>query len=148
MKETPIEKIPEAWTAIADKRVKFTEGYSQESGSAIVASSDGDKSYTVTWRDGGQIFTSTDPATYWQGYPGYPVIAVLMLLGRLNYNKDLAAKFAGVEWKRVNTKFRNDYSKALKYVEEEKGIDAEAVTSASTEVLNQLKSLAFTIKRK
>ncbi|MDE5882856.1 MAG: hypothetical protein K2H60_14135 [Muribaculaceae bacterium] len=148
MKETPIEKVPEAWTAIADNRVKLAEGYSLASGSAVVASSDGDKSYMVTWRDGGQIFTSTDPATYWQGYSGYPVIAVLMLLGRLSYNKELAAKFAGVEWKKVNTKFRNDYSKALKYVEEERSIDAEAVTSASTEVLNELKSLALTIKRK
>ncbi|MDE6793950.1 MAG: hypothetical protein K2J63_01435 [Muribaculaceae bacterium] len=148
MKETPIEKVPEAWTAIADNRVKLVEGYGQDSGSAIIESSDGDKAYTVTWREGGQIFTSTDPATYWQGYPGYPVIAVLMLLGRLSYNKELAAKFAGVEWKRVNTKFRNDYSKALKYVEEERGIDAEAVISASTEVLNELKSLALILKRK
>lgn len=148
MKETPIEKVPEAWTAVADNRVKLAEGYSQDSGSAIVESSDGDKAYTVTWRDGGQIFTSTDPATYWQGYPGYPVIAVLMLLGKLGYNKELAAKFAGVEWKKVNKKFRNDYSKALKYVEEERGIDAEAVTSASTEVLNELKALALIIKRK
>lgn len=148
MKETPIEKVPEAWTAIADNRVKLIEGYGQDSGSAIVESSDGDKSYTVTWREGGQIFTSTDSATYWQGYPGYPVIAVLMLLGRLSYDKELAAKFAGIEWKKVNTKFRNDYSKALKYVEEERNIDAEAVALASTQVLNELKALSLTIKRK
>ncbi len=148
MKSTPIEKVPEAWTALADNRVTLEEGSDKDSGKAIVASSDDTKSYSVTWRENGQIFTSTDSATYWQGYPGYPVIAVLMLLGRLTFNNDLAAKFAGVEWKRVNTKFRNDYSKALKSVEEERGIDSEAVSIASTEVLNQLKSLDLTIKRK
>lgn len=148
MKTTPVEKVPEAWTALADNRVMLEEGSNKNSGKAIVESSDGAKSYAVTWREEGRIFTSTDSATYWQGYPGYPVIAVLMLLGRLAYDKDLAAKFVGVEWKKINTKFRNDYSKALKYVEEERSIDTETVASASTEVLNQLNALNLTIKRK
>ncbi len=148
MKVTPIEKVPEAWTALADNRVTLEKGSDVSSGKAIVESSDGEKSYTVTWREDGKIFTSSDPATYWQGYAGYPVIAVLMLLGRLNYDKELAAKFADVEWKKINTKFRNDYSKALTYIEEERGIDPEAVTSASTEVLTQLTALSLTLKRK
>lgn len=148
IKEPPIEKVPEAWTALADNRVRLTQGSDQDTGKAVVVSSDGKKSYTVTWRDKGTIFTSTDPATYWQGYPGYPVIAVLMLIGRLNYDESLAEKFAGVEWKKINTKFRNDYSKALHYVEEERNIDTEVVASASAEILSRLKTLGLTLKRK
>lgn len=148
MKETPIEKVPEAWTAVADNRISIMEGSNEDSGSALVESSDGKKSYKVTWREGGQIFTSTDPATYWQGYAGYPVIAVMMVIGKLSYDAALAAKFAGVEWKAVNTKFSNDYSKALKYVEETRDIDSEDVATASTKVLNQMKALDITLKRK
>lgn len=148
MKQTPIEKVPEAWTAIADNRIKINDGSNEDNGTAIVDSSDGKKSYTITWRDGGKIFTSTDAATYWQGYPGYPVIGVLMLLGRLKFDRTLADQFAGVEWKKINTKFRNDYSKALNFIETERQIDATVVHTASAEILNQLNDLGITIKRK
>ncbi len=63
MKETPIEKVPEAWTAVVDDRVKIEDGSDKDAGKAVVESSDGVKTYTVTWRDGGKIFASTEPAT-------------------------------------------------------------------------------------
>ena len=78
-KTGPIEKIYEAYTAIADDRITMHEDHAE------VFSSDRSKSYTVSWKD--NAYSSDDSATYWQGYPGYPVIAVLMLQGRLLYDR-------------------------------------------------------------
>lgn len=77
----PKEKIYEAYSALADERVKLEED------KASVSSSDGKKTYTIRWRD--NVYVSDDNATYWQGYPGYPVIAVMMLKGELPYDKEV-----------------------------------------------------------
>ncbi|MGI6218094.1 MAG: hypothetical protein ACOYIK_10855, partial [Coriobacteriales bacterium] len=76
-KMPPIEKVYEAWTALADGRVTLEGGATEAgtSGKATVESSNGSKTYTVVWD--ADRYASTDNATYWQGYPGYPVIAVL-----------------------------------------------------------------------
>ena len=74
-KVPPIEKIHEAYSAIADERVALKEN------EAEVKSSDLSKKYLVTWKD--DTYSSNDNASYWQGYIGYPVIAVLMLQGKL-----------------------------------------------------------------
>ncbi len=78
-KNPPIEKIYEAYSAIADGRVTLCVG------EAAVRSSNGQKEYLVTWDD--RVYTSNDSATYWQGYAGYPVIAVLLLQGELPLNR-------------------------------------------------------------
>ena len=65
----PIEKILEAYTAIAEGHVKL------ENDQALVTSSNEAKTYTVTFHD--NTYTSNDNASYWQGYLGYPGIAVL-----------------------------------------------------------------------
>lgn len=67
----PIEKFYEAYSALADKRVTV------EGSSAIVTSSDKTKTYKVEWQD--NTYSSTDNATLWQGYAGYPVLSVLIL---------------------------------------------------------------------
>ncbi|MBR2810229.1 MAG: hypothetical protein IKD69_02510, partial [Solobacterium sp.] len=77
-KMPPIVKIYEAFSAIADGRVAMGEGHAE------VLSSDRTKSYKVFWK--GDQYSSDDNASRWQGYPGYPVIAVLMLQGRLIFN--------------------------------------------------------------
>jgi hypothetical protein len=104
-KMPPIEKIPEAYSAIADGRVRM-EGTAE----AHIRSSGGEKEYTVRWD--GDTFCSDDNASCWQGYPGYPVIAVLMLQGRLPLDRKIAALFSGVNWSVLNRKYRRDYAKA------------------------------------
>ena len=71
----PVEKAFEAYSALADGRVEMHDDY------ALVDSSDGAKTYEVSWQ--GDTYASTDNGTYWQGYAGYPVIAVLIMQGRL-----------------------------------------------------------------
>lgn len=139
-KLTPIEKVYEAWTALADNRVKMHDGY------ADVNSSDGEKSYIVKFQ--GDTYSSDDNATYWQGYPGYPVIAVLMLQGKLPYDAEEAALWKNINWTALNKKYRNNYAKAVEEVGEERGIDLTKSSEAANRVMDTLSGLPIQIKRK
>nr|WP_270253348.1 hypothetical protein [Lactobacillus johnsonii] len=101
-KMPPIQKILEAYTAIVDKHVEL------KNNEALVTSSNGAKTYTVSWED--NIYHSNDNATYWQGYAGYPIIAVLMLQGKISFDQKLADNFASVNWNEVNAKFKRNYA--------------------------------------
>src|SRR5699024_12336453 len=81
---------------------------------ALVTSSNGAKTYTVSWED--NIYHSNDNATYWQGYAGYPIIAVLMLQGKISFDQKLADNFTSVNWNEVNAKFKRNYAKAASEV--------------------------------
>jgi hypothetical protein len=104
MKMPPAEKILEAYSAIADGRIIMHEN------SAEISSSGGTKTYTVEW-DGNQ-YASSDPATYWQGYPGYPVLAVLMKQGKLPLDEEAVASMAHIPWKKLNDAHKRDYAAA------------------------------------
>ncbi|SRR5258706_449161 len=104
----PKAKIYEALTAVADRRVRI-----KTQTEAIVTSSDGTKSYSVHWRSDSLAFGSNDNASFWQGYIGYPIIAVLMELGTLPYNSNVAQSLAGIEWKRLNDAHKRNYDAAI-----------------------------------
>lgn len=137
----PIEKILEAWTAIADGHVVLDA----DNNSALVTSSDGAKMYTVTFH--GDLYTSNDNATYWQGYAGYPIIAVLMLQGRLPLNHEIADEFKDVDWKSINDKFKRNYAGAAAEIIKERKLDEIKVAAEMTRVYDDLRKLPFTIKR-
>lgn len=101
----PLQKIYEAYSALADERFDLTPEC------LLVRSSDGSKEYTVTWEDG--VYRSNDNATYWQGYAGYPVIVALLLQGELPYDSDVASWFSGIPWKQLNDTHKRDYDAAL-----------------------------------
>lgn len=142
-KMPPIEKIHEAYSAIADGRVRITGGEE-----AHIRSSGGEKEYTVTWD--GSAYSSDDSASYWQGYPGYPVIAVLMLQGKLSLDHKIAALFSGVNWSVLNTKYRRNYAKAaaevLAVIEADGGSTA-AINREIEKVYEEIRNLDITIKR-
>lgn len=101
----PIEKIPEAYSAVADERVAMGEH------SAKVRSSDGTKTYTVQWD--GDAYTSDDNGSKWQNYSGYPILAVLLLQGELPLDRRIAELFRGIPWKELNKAHKNKYAEAL-----------------------------------
>lgn len=136
----PREKIFEAWTAVADGRISMHDNY------ATMPSSDGSKAYTI--RFDGDRYSSDDNATYWRGYPGYPVIAVMMLQGKLPYDKEEAEKWKGVNWKEVNTRLKNDYGAAVREVAALRGIDLHAAEAAADKVMAALEAIPVEIKRK
>lgn len=136
----PVEKVFEAWTAIVDGRVSLYENHAE------VASSDGSKGYTV--RFDGDRYSSDDNATFWRGYAGYPVLAVMMLQGRLPLNLQEAELWREVNWKEVNTRYKNNYAKAVEETAISRGIDLPASYNAAEAVLDVLKGLKIEIKRK
>lgn len=139
-KSAPIEKIFEAWTALAGNRVHIHDGY------ADVSSSDGEKAYVV--RFAGNQYSSDDNATFWQGYPGYPVIAVLMLQGKLPYDVQEADLWKDVNWTQTNKKHKNNYPAAVKDIAEQRGIDLQKSYAEAQKVLEALNQLPIEIKRK
>lgn len=110
VKLPPPEKFLEAWSAIGANRVHLLSPLDASSGEAEVKSSDNSKIYRLAWD--GKIYRSTDNATVWQAYPGYPVLALLMLKGLLPLPQDLATLFAPINWHELNKKSKADYSRA------------------------------------
>lgn len=138
----PTEKIYEAWSAIADGRVTL-----QKDGATVVSSNRA-KEYAVSWS--GKTYSSNDNATRWQGYAGYPVIAVLMLQGRIPFDENIAALFAGVNWTETNAAAKRDYAKAVEAVFARIGLDEERQDNVRTEALKvytALVSLDIEIQR-
>ncbi len=134
-KMPPIEKIYEAWSAIADGRASILDD------SATVKSSDFSKEYTVEWKNG--VYYSNDNASYWQGYYGYPVIAVLMLQDLLPFDKEIANLFRGIEWKKLNAKYKRDYAAAAAEVLSSlcKNADPEKIKARAALVYDVLSKL-------
>ena len=97
-------------------------------------------------RDGREI-SSNDNASYWQGYLGYPGIAVMLARGFYDPSENSVKAPAGIPWKEINRRFKNDYGKTIAEVMrrlKESGHDTDAVraeTEAILQALRQLKPL-------
>lgn len=150
----PIEKIYEAWSAILEGRVELderggkgcrnpaAENWKTEQGAAYVLSSDGSKAYRVTWK--GEVYASNDAASYWQGYAGYPLLAVFMLQGKLPFDASVAIHFKDVPWKELNLSHRANYMQAVNEVLEKlerQKVDITAIRREADRVYQQLRQL-------
>lgn len=138
----PIEKIPEAYSAIAAGRIKMFKN------TAEVCSSDYSKKYTVIWND--RVYSSNDNGTYWQGYAGYPILAVLMLQDILPLNKKIAECFKDVNWTALNKKHQKQYDKALDEILDrlnKKDVDTKKIIREINMVYEKLEVLDITTKR-
>jgi hypothetical protein len=133
----PRAKVFEAFTAVADGRVRIIGP-----GSATVTSSGGDKTYDVEWSVDGRTVSANDNASYWQGYLGYPVVAVLLTRGGLHAGEDAVAALAGVPWHELNQRYKRDYDAAVAHVLGGlPGRDAAAVETEVDRVLAELATL-------
>ena len=135
----PRAKIFEALTAVADGRVKIRSDLNAE-----VVSSNREKTYTVEWSKDGKSIASNDNASYWQGYMGYPILAVLMVLGKIKINTGIAQILKGIEWNTLNKQFKRQYDKVIEVVVknlEEKDISQDYINSEIDQIMEQVKSL-------
>ncbi|AGM07854.1 hypothetical protein DMC61_05775 [Amycolatopsis sp. WAC 04169] len=140
-KPSPVIKIYEALGAVADGRVEI------DGDTARVTSSDKAKTYDVRHDPAAGSITANDNGSYWQGYLGYPGIAYLMERGVLAYDDGLTAGLAGVPWKELATRYRNDWAKVEKHVREdlsEKGVDLDRFDAGLAEISSRLEELALT----
>lgn len=141
IKLPPIEKIPEAYTAIEDDRIVMNDE------SATVKSSNFEKEYLIKWKD--NDYYSNDNSTYWQNYPGYPVIAILMLQGKLTLNRKVSAYFKNVNWNKLNKDNKRDYKKSVEDIlvdvpNEEK----ELIFKTIEDVMDEIKNLDIELTKK
>jgi hypothetical protein len=135
----PLSKVYEALGAVGDGRVRILDD-----ANAQVSSSEGDKTYTVFIAEGGRAIAADDNASRWQGYLGYPAIAVLLLRGILKAPANVSDALADIPWKEINRRNRNDYSKTLAEVSrivEQSGHDPDAVAAEAQAVLEALREL-------
>lgn len=139
----PEEKVYEAFSAIGDQRITMGDQ------SAEVRSSDGSKTYTVEWDE--HRYASDDNATFWQGYPGYPVIAVLMKQGKLSCDEAVCMKMKGIPWKQLNDRHKRNYAEAVMEVLEnlkQQGAETADITALAETVNNELKTIDIETGRK
>lgn len=104
-------KIYEAITAVITGKVELTG-----ENNAKVWSSSGNKFYTITFDPDIPAIMSNDNSSYWKGELGYPSIAYLMNRNLISYDSELAAGLAGIFWKDINQKHKNDFHLALQSV--------------------------------
>lgn len=142
MKLPPIEKISEALSVIADQRYVMYEDYVE------ITSSNHAKTYTVLFHD--TIYASNDAATYWQGYPGYPILAVWFLQGILPLPNHILPYFKDIDWNERNKRHKRNYANALKEVFDEwhsQGIDTKMIQSTIDELYQILPTLPYEIQK-
>jgi hypothetical protein len=138
-KMPPEAKVYEALSALVDGRVRILAP-----GRAEVVSSSGDKIYSVEWSEDGRRISSNDNASTWQGYAGYPIIAVLLATGRISCDPAVAGPLAGVPWHELNERFKRDYSAAVEGVLQEierRGGDRKAIELEAQVIYRQLEEL-------
>jgi hypothetical protein len=109
----PLNKVYEALGAIGDKRIEA------DGNRAKVYSSSRNKYYDVTYDPANFTISSNDNASYYVGYLGYPAIAMLLMKGSVTYDPRLAKYLTGFAWKDINHKFKNNYEKTDRYIDEE-----------------------------
>lgn len=131
-------KVYEAYSAIADKRFTMYENWAE------VLSSDGTKKYEIVWDE--DTYASSDNASYWQKTLGYPILAVLMLQGRLSYDAKIADMFKGITWKKINKEYKNDYDQAAEAVLSRME-NVQAIKDSAEDILKQCETLDLKYKR-
>jgi hypothetical protein len=139
-KMPPLIKIYEALGALADQRVQL-----QDERHAMVLSSDRKKTYQVEISTDGRTISSNDNASYWQGYLGYPAIAVMLKRGLCPVRAENLIALAGIPWKELNRRYRNDYSRTIEEVmqqAEQRGFDPKIIAAEAELVLSKLAELA------
>ena len=139
-KMPPRIKIYEALGAIADGRVELDAG-----GGGRVGSSSGDKTYVVEVGADSREIAANDNASYWQGYLGYPAIAMLIARGLYAPDASILAALKGVAWKEINRRNRNDWERTIAEVEEdarEKECDVALIRAEADAILAALRALA------
>jgi hypothetical protein len=139
-KMPPIAKVYEALGAIGDRRVRI-----EDARRAFVTSSDGTKTYEVESSDDGAEISSNDNASFWQGYLGYPAIAVMIARGLIHADEAAVRALAGHPWKQLNARYRNDYDRTLEEVMRRataNGYDAAEIKAAAAAVLAAMRAIA------
>jgi len=137
----PKSKVYEALSCIGSGHVEFVDQTR-----ALVTSSEGDRAYKVTFDLATNRINSDDNGSKWQGYLGYPSIAVLMLKGKLPFDKAFSEALRDIKWHTLNKKFKRNYDLAIKEAEQivaERGYMVAELGEFVDKVMEEIKSKKF-----
>lgn len=137
----PVAKVYEALSCIGSDHVEFVS-----ENRALVTSSEGDKKYNVIFDLRTNSITSDDNGSRWQGYLGYPSIAVLMLKGALPFEPEFAQALKGIRWRKLNEKYKRNYDLAIKEALEiarERGCDTKKLVEFANKVIEEIERKRF-----
>ncbi len=109
-KKPHIFKIYEALTAIADDRIEINGN------NAKCYSFAGDKFYDIQYDPINGGIMSNDNSAYYTYSLSYPMIAYLMSINKIPYEKKLLDILKDICWNDINKSFKNDYDKSIKLV--------------------------------
>lgn len=138
LKIPPRIKILEALGSIADNRIARVGAGVYE-----VVSSMGDRKYTVKIEE--NRVSSNDNGTRFKGYIGYPIVAALILEGKLPYQDNVTQLLRGIKWKELNEREKN-YRKVEEVVRElvvERGGDWKDVEMLVSRIIEELGFLSL-----
>jgi len=127
-KKPHISKIYEALTAIADDRIEINGN------KAKCYSPTGDKFYDIQYDPINGGIMSNDNSAYYTYALSYPMIAYLMLINKIPYEKKLLDILKDICWNDINKSFKNDYDKSIKLVLGELKSEGEDIDFIKNEV--------------
>lgn len=133
-----INKVYEAITAIADKRIVQEPDAPHK---AKCYSSSGNKFYEIELDPTTLAMMSNDNSAYYTDSLSYPMIALLMLNGHLERSSFLEEALSGIYWKDINQKYKNDYDRSIEHVLtelKEKGVDTTKVEEQIAEIYEKV----------
>ena len=136
----PLAKVYEALGALGDGRVQL-----EDESRASVVSSDRSKTYHVEISADHRTISSNDNASYWQGYLGYPAIAIMLMRGLCPVRAEAINALRGIPWNELNKRFGNDYRRTIEEVmrrAEQRGFNAKVVAAEAEAVLTKLTEFA------
>jgi len=137
-KKPHISRIYEALTAIADNRIELNGN------SASCYSSDENRVYEIQYDPIIGSIMSNDNTAYYTYSLSYPMIAYLMLIGKIPYEQKLLEILKDICWEDIYKQFKNDYDKSIKIVMGElksEGTDVEFIRREIEKIYNFILNL-------
>lgn len=134
----PKIKIYEALGSLGDKRLEV----SRDEGKLY--SSSRNKFYDIKYDSENMAIMCNDNASYFVGYLGYPAISFLMYKDIIKYDKKWEEALKDIEWKDINQKFKNDFTKTENYtleLLEVRGYSQEEFLGEVDNIYQQIKKL-------
>lgn len=135
--------IYEALSAIADNRLIFID-----SNKAQCISTSHGKHYDIEYDLTNMAIMSNDNMAYYVNEVSYPMVAILLEKGKINYDRKILEYLKDIHWKDINQRFKNDYMKSVNFVLSslaQNNVDIEYIKREVNNIWKQLINLKLTI---
>jgi hypothetical protein len=119
--------VYEALSAIADGRFELLDEHN-----AKCTSTSAGKFYSIQYDPLTDSIMSNDNMAYFRDEVSYPMVAMLLAKGEIEFDREILVHLKGIKWKDINQKNKNDYMKSVRQVLadlESKGIDIDLIQS-------------------